>query len=110
MPTAVTELLPLPEPTGTEPVVAVLVLDSDSSFEVGIAMDVFGTRRGEVLRHPAVSRWYDMRVCGRAPGAQWTGAGGVTMNFAYGLETVSTADLVVVPYCEKPADAERMPL
>ncbi|HUG86664.1 MAG TPA: helix-turn-helix domain-containing protein [Euzebya sp.] len=104
------DLLPLPPPTGDEPVVAVLVLDGNNSFEVGIASEVFGIRRGEVLRHPAVDQWYDLRFCGRAPGSQSEGPGGVTTTLAYGLETLATADLVVVPYCEKPPEAERVPL
>lgn len=104
------DLLPLPPPTGEEPVVAVLVPDGNNDFEVGIAAEVFGIRRGEVLRHPSVTQWYDLRFCGLTPGAQRQVSGGMTMTLAYGLETVATADLVVVPYCVKPADAERMPM
>jgi AraC family transcriptional activator FtrA len=101
------DLLPLPAPTGEEPVVATLMMESTTTFEVGIAAEVFGTARGEVLRHPAVRQWYDFRLCGAGEGATWTGIGGATMSFRYGLETVAAADLVLVPYCQKPPDAER---
>lgn len=104
-----TDLLPLPAPTGTEPVVAVLVMQGDNSFEVGIAAEVFGIRRGEVLRHPSVTQWYDFRLCGTSTDDRVPGVGGSTMTLAYGLDTLAAADIVIVPYCPKPVDAERFP-
>lgn len=103
-------LLPLPTPSRPEPVVAALVTAPNSSFEVSVAAEVFGLRRGEVLRHPAVDGWYDFRLCGTRPGQTWPGPGGATMTLAHGLETVATADIVVVPFTPKPPWAEQVPL
>jgi AraC family transcriptional regulator, transcriptional activator FtrA len=103
----VPDLLPMPGPTGDEPVVAVLALDGPDTFEVSVATEIFGVRRGEVLRHPTVRRWYDLRLCGARPGQTTAGLGGAQITLAHGLETVATADVVVVPLCAKPADSER---
>lgn len=104
------DLLPLPEPTRPEPVVAVLCLDGPDTFEVAVAIEVFGVRRGEVLRHPAVDGWYDLRLCATRPGRSFAGHGGATITLAHGLDTVAEADIVIVPLCAKPADRERMPV
>lgn len=115
LPTAVghpeEELLPVPDPTGDEPVVAVLALGGMTQFEIAIATEVFGLRRGEVLRHPAVGgRWYDLRVCAGQPGTALPGLGGTTVIVQHGLQTLEGADLVVVPLCANGPDAERQPL
>lgn len=102
------DLLPLPEPAGPEPVVAVLVEQQWAAFEVGIAVEVFGIRRGEVLRHPGVDRWYDLRMCG--PAQPVRSPGGLTINVDHGLDTLAAADIVIVPFCAKRPDAERVPL
>lgn len=106
--TSPTDLLPLPDPAGPEPVVAVLVEQQWAAFEVGIATEVFGIRRGEVLRHPGVDRWYDLRMCGTGEPIQ--GPGGVDITVQHGLDTLAAADIVIVPFCAKRPEAERVPL
>jgi AraC family transcriptional regulator, transcriptional activator FtrA len=105
----VIDLLPLPDPTQDDPVVAALVPDAAPTFEAAVAVEVFGTRRGEVLRHPAVRAWYDFRFCGATAGLTVPGPGGARVTLAHGLESVATADVVIVPFCAKPPDSERRP-
>ncbi len=101
------DLLDLPDPTGREPLVATLVLEGGNQFEVSIAADVFGIRRGEILRHPAVEHWYDFRLCAPEAGMSWDTPGGGRISIPNGLETIAEADVVVVPLCARAPDTER---
>lgn len=102
------DLLPEPVATQPEPVVATLVEGQWAAFEVAIALEIFGIRRGEVLRHPNVDGWYDVRLCGPEP--QVAGPAGVTISVPHRLDVLASADVVIVPYCAKPADVERRPV
>src|ERR1700722_7100266 len=70
--------------------VAIAVAPGVSTFELGIACEVFGIDRSE-LGVP----WYRLRVCAEEPGAVAT-ASGFTINAPYGLDTLARADTIVV--------------
>jgi AraC family transcriptional regulator, transcriptional activator FtrA len=70
--------------------VAIAVAPGVSTFELGIACEVFGIDRSE-LGVP----WYRLRVCAEKPGAMAT-ASGFTINAPYGLDTLARADTIVV--------------
>jgi AraC family transcriptional activator FtrA len=91
--------------SGVPPVVAVLVFEHAASFEVGVAEEVFGVVRDEVVGRSGVPVWYDYRLCGVKHGVRWQGPGGSTVHLAYGLETVAAADVVIVPSCPKLTDS-----
>lgn len=81
------------------PLLAVLAFEGTATFEVGVAEEVFGCARDEIVSHPGVAAWYDYRLCGVRQGDTWTGAGGSTVHVAYGLDTVAAADVTIVPAC-----------
>lgn len=92
-----------------QPVVAAVVLDGASPFEVAIASEVFGVVRGEVARHLGTSQWYELRLVGERPGQVVPGLGGSRMLLEHGLEAAEDVDLLVLPVCRKPDDAESLP-
>lgn len=89
--------------TNPVPVAAALALDGANPFEVAIASELFGIRRGEVLRHLDQDDWYDFRLVGETVGQQVPTLGGATMVLQHGLDALADADLVVVPVCPRGA-------
>lgn len=68
----------------------VLVHPPQAPFELGIAAEVFGTRRTGLPAH------YDLTVCTEVPGPVPTTAG-YAMLVTAGLSALATADTVVIP-------------
>jgi AraC family transcriptional activator FtrA len=61
-------------------------------FELSVVTEVFGLDRPEL----DVPWWYDLRVCAIEPGTQPTAAG-IGLHVPLGLDTLATADTVVLP-------------
>jgi AraC family transcriptional activator FtrA len=61
-------------------------------FELSVVVEVFGLSRPEL----DVPWWYSLSVCAINPGRQAT-AGGIGLDVSLGLETLTTADTVVLP-------------
>lgn len=70
--------------------VVALVRPVQSTFEPGIAAEVFGTPRAGLPRH------YEFRVCAETPGPVPTTAG-YAMAVPDGLEALASADTVLIP-------------
>ena len=70
--------------------VVALVRPVQSTFELGCAVEVFGTRRSSVPQH------YEFAVCTETPGEVAT-SGGYAMSVALGLSALSSADTVIIP-------------
>ncbi|WP_410635547.1 GlxA family transcriptional regulator [Amycolatopsis sp. cmx-4-83] len=70
--------------------VVALVRPVQSTFELGIAAEVFGTPRAGVPRH------YEFDVCAETPGPVPTTAG-YAMSVPRGLSALATADTVLIP-------------
>jgi AraC family transcriptional activator FtrA len=70
--------------------VVALVRPVQSTFELGIAAEVFGTPRAEVPQH------YEFEVCTETPGPVPTSAG-YTMSVSQGLSALASADTVLIP-------------
>ncbi|MFF0498349.1 GlxA family transcriptional regulator [Nocardia aobensis] len=70
--------------------VVALVRPVQSTFELGCAVEVFGTRRDGVPQH------YEFEVCTEAPGAVPTTAG-YAISVSRGLAALDSADTVIIP-------------
>ncbi|NBH06212.1 AraC family transcriptional regulator, partial [Amycolatopsis sp. SID8362] len=70
--------------------VVALVRPVQSTFELGIAAEVFGTPRAGVPRH------YAFDVCAETPGPVPTTAG-YAMSVPRGLSALAAADTVLIP-------------
>ncbi|GAA1942727.1 GlxA family transcriptional regulator [Kitasatospora viridis] len=70
--------------------VVALVRPVQSTFELGCAVEVFGTER------PGMPRHYAFETCTETPGQVPT-TGGYAITVARGLEALETADTVIVP-------------
>ncbi len=70
--------------------VVALVRPVQSTFELGIAAEVFGTPRAEVPQH------YEFEVCTETPGPVPTSAG-YAMSVSRGLSALASADTVLIP-------------
>ncbi|KDN17117.1 helix-turn-helix domain-containing protein [Amycolatopsis rifamycinica] len=70
--------------------VVALVRPVQSTFELGIAAEVFGTPRAGIPRH------YGFEVCAETPGPVPTTAG-YAMAVPHGLEALAAADTVLIP-------------
>ncbi|GAA5050887.1 GlxA family transcriptional regulator [Nocardia callitridis] len=70
--------------------VLALVRPVQSTFELGCAMEVFGTRRTGVTQH------YEFDVCTQEPGQVATSAG-YAISVAHGLAALESADTVIIP-------------
>ncbi|MFI5589568.1 GlxA family transcriptional regulator [Amycolatopsis sp. NPDC051758] len=70
--------------------VVALVRPVQSTFELGIAAEVFGTPRAEVPQH------YEFEVCTETPGPVATSAG-YAMSVTRGLSALASADTVLIP-------------
>lgn len=70
--------------------VVALVRPVQSTFELGCAVEVFGTRR------PGLPQHYTFEACAEAPGPVPT-TGGYAMSVSRGLSALETADTVIVP-------------
>ncbi|HET6503238.1 MAG TPA: helix-turn-helix domain-containing protein [Amycolatopsis sp.] len=70
--------------------VVALVRPVQSTFELGCAVEVFGTERAGVPRH------YEFEVCTETPGAVPTSAG-YAMHVSKGLSVLASADTVLIP-------------
>ncbi|MEV6073024.1 helix-turn-helix domain-containing protein [Nocardia sp. NPDC052001] len=70
--------------------VVALVRPVQSTFELGCAVEVFGTVRAGIPQH------YEFEVCAETPGAVPTTAG-YSIAVAHGLAALSTADTVLIP-------------
>jgi AraC family transcriptional activator FtrA len=90
--TYIVKIMPKPRNTA-EPsrhLVAVLAYDGVSTFELGIAVEVFGlTSMG--------SDWYRVVVCSDRPGQPLSANGGVNIVTGAGLEALSRAGTIIVP-------------
>ncbi len=71
--------------------VSVLAYDGLCTFEFGIAAEVFGLERPEI-----VGPWYDFSVVGAEPGPLKT-TGGMSVAADNGLEQLASAGTIVVP-------------
>jgi len=78
--------------------VVALVLAPQSTFELACAAEVFGVRR------PGLPVRYEFGVCTEHPGAVPTLAG-YDMTVSEGLDSLATADTVVIPGWQGRADA-----
>jgi AraC family transcriptional activator FtrA len=81
-------------------VVAVPVLDGMPVFDIGVAGEVFGMARPDLLPRP-----YDVRVCGVGGGPVRLQGAPLVVSIDAGLDVVREADTVVVPALASP-DAE----
>jgi transcriptional regulator GlxA family with amidase domain len=79
------------DPANRGPLVAVLVADGLSPFELAVATDVFGEDRSALG-----VRWYRCVVCAPRPGPVTTDSG-FGVEVAHGLEVLEQADLIVIP-------------
>jgi AraC family transcriptional activator FtrA len=70
--------------------VVALVRPVQSTFELGCAVEVFGTRR------PGVPQHYGFEVCTETPGLVPTSAG-YAMSVSRGLPALASADTVLIP-------------
>src|SRR5690349_1916915 len=70
--------------------VAALVRPVQSTFELGCAVEVFGTRP------PGVPRHYAFEVCAETPGTVPT-SGGYAMTVSRDLSALESADTVIIP-------------
>lgn len=71
--------------------VAVLVDDGSNPFELGVATELFGLRRPELVRP-----WYDLTLCAARPSVRMH-LGMFTMTGLADLAAAATADTVIVP-------------
>lgn len=81
-------------------VVAVAVTDAIPLFELAVPCEVFGIDRSDV-----VSPWYELRLCGVAPG-QIRGPVGMGMQVPWSLVELERADTVIVPACARPTQLD----
>ncbi|MDA8286733.1 MAG: helix-turn-helix domain-containing protein [Actinomycetota bacterium] len=81
----------------TATLVAVVVYDGVTLFELGVATEIFGTDHSQTLGVP----WYRFAVCGAAKTV--TADGGLRLQAPHGLRHLARADTVIVPPCESPA-------
>ncbi|MGP3990160.1 GlxA family transcriptional regulator [Streptomyces sp. 3N207] len=70
--------------------VVALVRPVQSTFELGCAVEVFGTQRAGVPHH------YEFEVCTETPGQVPT-SGGYAMYVSQGLSALESADTVIIP-------------
>jgi AraC family transcriptional activator FtrA len=70
--------------------VVALVRPVQSTFELGCAVEVFGTQR------PGVPQHYEFAVCTQTPGLLATSAG-YSMSVSQGLSALESADTVIIP-------------
>lgn len=70
--------------------VVALVRPVQSTFELGCAVEVFGTRR------PGLAQHYEFAVCTPQPGSVATSAG-YELSVPHGLSALETADTVIIP-------------
>jgi AraC family transcriptional regulator, transcriptional activator FtrA len=75
--------------------VAVLVVDTVPSFEVGVAAEVFALARPEL----DVPWWYGFALCAEHPGPM-PAVGGYTVAVPHGLDAVRDAGTVILPGCD----------
>ncbi len=78
-------------PSRRRHVVAVVVYDGITPFELGVACDVFGSEWADLFDVP----WYRVLVCATSPGPV-TVEGGFQVLAAHGPEQVRRADTVIV--------------
>ena len=100
---------PVPPPKHSAPMrdpqrFVVVVFDGVSLAIMSLAFSVF-----DLARYYGVLPGLDVRVVAGEPAAALTG-GGLTCEVPYDLETVRTADLVIVPDWQNPAQAPPEPL
>lgn len=74
------------------PLVACLLYDDLCTFEMGIAVEIFGLGRPELGPH-----WYRFVTCAAEPGRPLKATGGLRLMAEAGLEALETAGTVVVP-------------
>jgi AraC family transcriptional activator FtrA len=72
-------------------VVAAIVIDGLSTFELAVCCEVFGLQRPEILE-----KGYELLVCA-ADEPPLRATGGITIDTPYRLADVARADTVVVP-------------
>jgi AraC family transcriptional activator FtrA len=70
--------------------VVALVRSVQSTFELGCAVEIFGTQR------PGVPQHYEFEVCAETPGPV-PALGGYTMSVSQGLLALEFADTVIIP-------------
>ncbi|MGC9220336.1 MAG: helix-turn-helix domain-containing protein [Solirubrobacteraceae bacterium] len=81
----------------TAKLVAIVVYDGVTLFELGVATEIFGTDQSDALGVP----WYRVAVCGGTKTV--TADGGLRLHVPHGLRQLADADTVVVPPSESPA-------
>lgn len=79
------------KPSLSGPKVVVLAYDGLCTFEFGIAYEIFGLARPEMGRN-----WYRYATCAIDRG-RLRAAGGLSVEVEGGINTLSTADLIVIP-------------
>jgi transcriptional regulator GlxA family with amidase domain len=85
-------------------VVASVVYDDFSPFELAVACEVFGIDRSD-LAEP----WYEHRVCAAEPGLLRATGGQFAVEVPHGLDELVTADTVVVPAWREASGAGNAP-
>jgi AraC family transcriptional activator FtrA len=75
--------------------VGIVVYDGVGLFELGVALDVFGSNDLTDLGAP----WYQLSVCGTHPTAR-AAQGGLRVEVPHGLQRMRRVDTVVVPPTE----------
>lgn len=75
-----------------KPLVACLVYDQLCTFELGIAVEVFGLSRPELGPH-----WYRFVTCAAEPDRPVTATGGIRVTAEAGLDVLSSAGTIVIP-------------
>jgi transcriptional regulator GlxA family with amidase domain len=87
--------------TPTLHVVVVVAFDRISPFHLAVPCAVFGEDRSEGGLVPK----FDFRVCAQNPGELLITTGGFCVAAQYGLETLTEADLIIVPSWRDTAEA-----
>jgi AraC family transcriptional regulator, transcriptional activator FtrA len=78
-------------PRHREHIVAIVVYDGVTAFELGIACEIFGSHWSQILGVP----WYRSRVCALTPGPVTVDAG-LELQAPGGAEHIVSADTVIV--------------
>ncbi|GAC70903.1 helix-turn-helix domain-containing protein [Gordonia soli] len=76
--------------------VAILAYEGMTGFEAGIAAEIFGMTELSDRFSAGVPRpWYEVQMCAEQPSVPVVG--GATLTVAHGLESIASADTVIVP-------------
>jgi len=83
----------------TNRTVAAVIYDRLATFEMAIAVEIFGLPRPELKR----LRWYDFKVCSLDAGPA-RATGGIRVTASRGLQALRDAGTIVIPGWRNPAE------